>query len=70
MTDEEYRELDFEVADLRSENRVLRSRLESAIDEALSLRHKLEHIYALSNLSLTTVSQSERGLDAQGREAW
>jgi hypothetical protein len=70
MTDEEYRELDFEVADLRSENRVLRSRLESAIDEALRLRHKLEHIYALSNLSLTTVSQSERGLDAQGREAW
>jgi hypothetical protein len=70
MTDEEYRELDFEVADLRSENRVLRSRLESAIDEALRLRHKLEHIYALSHLSLTTVSPSERGLDAQGREAW
>jgi len=70
MTDEEYRELDFEVADLRSQNRVLRSRLESAIDEALRLRHKLEHIYPLSHLSLTTVSQSERVLDAQGREAW
>jgi hypothetical protein len=44
--------------------------LESAIDEALRLRHKLEHIYALSHLSLTMVSPSEKGLDAQGREAW
>lgn len=51
MTEEE-RELDLEVADLRHENRVLKAQLENAVEEALHLRHKIEHIYALASLAL------------------
>jgi len=51
MTEEE-RELDLEVADLRHENRVLKAQLENAVEEALHLRHKIEHIYALAGLAL------------------
>jgi hypothetical protein len=66
MDQDEFQQLDLEVADLRQErrisefalielrqeNRVLRTRLENAIEEAIYLRHKVEHIYALSRLAL------------------
>lgn len=66
MDQDEFQQLDLEVAELRQErrisefalielrqeNRVLRTRLENAIEEAIYLRHKVEHIYALSRLAL------------------
>lgn len=51
MTENE-RELDLQLGDLRFENEQLRRRLEAAVTEALSLKHKLEHIYALTTLAL------------------
>lgn len=51
MTETE-RELDLQIGDLERENAQLRRKLEAAITEALSLRHKLEHIYALATLAL------------------
>lgn len=51
MTETE-RELDLQLGDLRFENEQLRRRLEAAVTEALSLRHKLEHIYAITTLAL------------------
>lgn len=51
MTETE-RELDLQIGDLERENAQLRRKLEAAITEALSLRHKLEHIYALTTLAL------------------
>jgi hypothetical protein len=65
MTETE-RELDLQIGDLERENAQLRRRLEAAVTEALSLRHKLEHIYALAALALDTngnndvVEQRER----------
>ena len=51
MTDNE-RELDLQVAELSHENRVLKIQLEKTVEEALHLRHKIEHIYALAELAL------------------
>lgn len=51
MTEAE-REMDLQLGDLQRENAQLRRRLEAAVGEALSLRHKLEHIYALATLAL------------------
>ena len=74
MDQEEFERLDLEVADLRNEthmqqlaqlelhreNRVLRARLDNALDEALRLRHKLEHIYALTRLALMNEDEDEQ----------
>ena len=60
MTDEE-RELDLQLGDMRRENNILRHRLESAVTEALRLRHKLEHIYALSHLALSEDAPERQG---------
>ena len=46
--------------ELHRENRVLRSRLDNALDEALRLRHKLEHIYALTRLALMNEDEDEQ----------
>lgn len=51
MTDEE-RELDFQLGDLQRENAALRRQLSGAVDEALYLRHTLQHIYAKTLLAL------------------
>jgi hypothetical protein len=45
-------EIHVELETLRAENRYLRYQLDSAAEEAIRLRHKLEHIYALSQLAL------------------
>ena len=52
MTDAEI-ELDLQLGDMIRENHILKRRLEVAITEALRLRHKLEHIYALSQLAIS-----------------
>ena len=39
-------ELDLLVADLQYENRQLRQQRDAALEEAIHLRHTLEHIYA------------------------
>lgn len=51
MTDEE-RELDFLVGDLQRENARLRRQLQAATDEAIHLRHTMQHIYAKALLAL------------------
>ena len=56
MTETE-RELDLQLGDLRFENEQLRRRLEAAVGEALNLRHKLEHIHALTTLALDKYEQ-------------
>ena len=63
MTDEE-RELDLQLGDALYENTLLRHRLESAVTEALRLRHKLEHIYALSQLALSANVTERKGSEA------
>ena len=61
MITEEERELDLQLGDMIRENNVLKQRLEAAVTEALRLRHKLEHIYALSQLALSEdVTERER----------
>lgn len=57
-TEDEFRELDLQIGDLHRENSILRHKLDRALDEAVRLRHKLEHIYALSHLALRA-SESE-----------
>lgn len=52
MMTEEEREMDFQLAELREENATLRRQLQGAIDEALHLRHAIQHIYARSTLAL------------------
>lgn len=44
--------LEMLLADSQAEARVLRHQLDSAADEALRLRHKLEQIYTVSYLAL------------------
>ena len=51
-TDEEFRELDLLLGDARNENRILRHRLDKALDEAVRLRQALEGILALSYQSI------------------
>ena len=61
MMTEAERELDLQLGDMIRENNVLKQRLEAAVTEALRLRHKLEHIYALSQLALSEdVTERER----------
>jgi hypothetical protein len=49
MTD---RELDLLVADLQHENKQLRHQRDAAVEEAIHLRHTLEHIYAKCILAI------------------
>ena len=51
-TDEEFRELDLLLGDARNEIRVLRHRLDKALDEAVRLRQALEGVLALSYQSI------------------
>jgi hypothetical protein len=46
------RELDLLVADLQYENRQLRNQRDAAVEEAIHLRHTLEHIYAKCILAI------------------
>jgi hypothetical protein len=46
------RELDLLVADLQYENRQLRNQRDAAVEEAIHLRHTLEHIYAKCVLAI------------------
>lgn len=45
-------ELDLLVADLQYENRQLRQQRDAAVEEAIHLRHTLEHIYAKCILAI------------------
>ena len=45
-------ELDLLVADLQYENRQLRNQRDAAVEEAIHLRHTLEHIYAKCILAI------------------
>ena len=45
-------ELDLLVADLQYENRQLRQQRDAALEEAIHLRHTLEHIYAKCILAI------------------
>ena len=45
-------ELDLLVADLQYENRQLRTQRDAAVEEAIHLRHTLEHIYAKCLLAI------------------
>lgn len=58
MTDEEL-ELDFLVGDLQRENARLRRQLQAVTDEAIHLRHALQHIYAKSMLALEITGVTE-----------
>jgi len=51
-SEEEFRELDLLLGDARNENRILRHRLDKALDEAVRLRQVLESILALSYQSI------------------
>ena len=64
MTSEEERELDLQLGDMIRENNVLKQRLEAAVTEALRLRHKLEHIYALSQLAISEDVTNREGGEA------
>jgi hypothetical protein len=58
-------ELDLLVADLQYENRQLRSQRDAAVEEAIHLRHTLEHIYAKCVLAIQTGGPSTPRGDAQ-----
>ena len=45
-------ELDLLVADLQYENKQLRRQRDAAVEEAIHLRHTLEHIYAKCVLAI------------------
>lgn len=61
MTEEEVRELDLQLGDAIRENRMLRRQRDAAMEEALRLRHTLEHIYAKAFLSIQTTEPTEHG---------
>jgi hypothetical protein len=50
---ESERQLDLEVAGLRDEVSRLRSQLSIALEDGMRLRHRLEHIYAISQLAFS-----------------
>ena len=55
------RELDLLVADLQYENRQLRNQRDAAVEEAIRLRHTLEHIYAKCVLAVREGGPSGAG---------
>lgn len=58
------RELDLLVADLQYENRQLRIQRDAAAEEAIRLRHTLEHIYAKCILAVREDRPAAAGGDA------
>jgi hypothetical protein len=59
------RELDLLVADLQYENQQLRRQRDAAAEEAVQLRHTLEHIYAKCVLAIRESRPSGAGGSAQ-----
>lgn len=59
MTEEEIREMDLQLGDMIRENRMLRRQRDAAMEEALRLRHTLEHIYAKAVLAIQTTEATE-----------
>ena len=57
-------ELDLLVADLQYENRQLRIQRDAAVEEAIHLRHTLEHIYAKCVLAVRESGPSNPRCDA------
>ena len=57
-------ELDLLVADLQYENKQLRRQRDNAIEEAIHLRHTLEHIYAKCVLAIRKGEPENTGGDA------
>jgi hypothetical protein len=55
------RELDLLVADLQYENKQLRRQRDAAVEEAIHLRHTLEHIYAKCVLAIREGGPSATG---------
>ena len=55
------RELDLLVADLQYENRQLRNQRDAAVEEAIRLRHTLEHIYAKCVLAIRKGEPEDSG---------
>jgi len=55
------RELDLLVADLQYENKQLRRQRDAAVEEAIHLRHTLEHIYAKCVLAIREGGPSPTG---------
>jgi hypothetical protein len=62
------RELDLLVADLQHENKQIRNQRDAAIEEALRLRHTLEHIYAKCILAVQEGGPSRIGGDTQAHD--
>lgn len=56
---EELREIDLQLGDALRENRALRRQRDAAMEEALRLRHTLEHIYAKAFLAIQTMELTE-----------
>ena len=52
---EEVRELDLQLGDALREVSMLRRQRDAALEEALRLRHTLEHIYAKAFLAIQTM---------------
>jgi len=61
MTNEEAIELDLHLAEALAENRMLRRQRDAAMEEALRLRHTLEHIYAKAVLAIQATEPIEHG---------
>jgi hypothetical protein len=57
------RELDLLVADLQYENKQLRRQRDAAVEEAIHLRHTLEHIYAKCVLAIRESRPADTGGD-------
>ena len=55
------RELDLLVADLQYENKQLRRQRDAAVEEAIHLRHTLEHIYAKCVLAIRKGEPEDSG---------
>jgi hypothetical protein len=58
-------ELDLLVADLQYENKQLRIQRDAAVEEAIRMRHTLEHIYAKCVLAVRESGPSNPRNDAQ-----
>jgi len=56
---DELREIDLQLGDALRENRALRRQRDAAMEEALRLRHTLEHIYAKAFLAIQTMEPTE-----------
>ena len=59
MNQDDYRELDLQVAELHAENSKLRAELEQSKAYALYLRHALEHIHAKAYIATQPPEEKE-----------